>query len=52
MLQIIVILTTSFIVVPLIELASNESIQRLGKILVYALALLFVVYELLVTKAV
>jgi hypothetical protein len=53
MLIIAIILFVAYIVSPLFELTLNQSVQRIAKIIVYALVFLWVLYQLfIVSKAV
>lgn len=49
---IVVILLVAFIIVPLIELTLQERAQYFAKLLVYVLALAFVLYVLATAKVV
>lgn len=50
MLAIIVILLVYCIVVPLIDLTLNESARTMAKVIVYVLALLYVLYLIILAK--
>lgn len=50
MLAIIVILLVAWIVVPLIDLTLNESARTMVKIIMYVLALLYVLYLIILAK--
>ena len=47
MLFVVIILLVAFILVPLIDLTLKENVLYIAKLLVYALALLFILYSLL-----
>lgn len=48
MLLIVVILLAAFVIVPLLELTLKEQAQFFAKVIVYALALIYVGYMLIV----
>jgi hypothetical protein len=52
MLLIVLILVVAYILIPLLELTLTESIQRIAKIVVYAVTFCWIVYQLFVSKAV
>jgi hypothetical protein len=51
MILIVVILLVAFIIVPLIELTLKEQVQFFAKLLVYVLALVYILYALITAKA-